>query len=56
MLAGEAVRLGAVATVLGTGLGLVYGVAGPMTVSGQAVPLVVDVPWGRVGLVALADD
>ena len=54
MLAGEAVLLAAVATALGTGLGLVYGIAGPMSVFGRAVPLVVDVPWGRIALVALA--
>ncbi|MBM6406054.1 ABC transporter permease [Phycicoccus sp. CSK15P-2] len=54
MLAGEAVLLAVVATVVGSVLGTVYGLAGPMSLFGGSVPVVLDVPWDRLGLVALA--
>lgn len=52
LLGVEALTLAAVAVAIGVPLGIGYGVAGLGAVIGTSVPLVVDIPWWRVALVA----
>lgn len=53
MLLWEAVLIAGVATVLGVALGAVYGALGTSAAFGQAGPVTVAVPWGRVVVIIL---
>ncbi len=54
MLAGESLLLAVVATVVGTLLGVAYGVAGVMSILGDTVAVLPDLAGGRVAVVGLA--
>ncbi|WP_017557281.1 FtsX-like permease family protein [Nocardiopsis baichengensis] len=53
-LAAEAVVIGLLGAVLGILIGVPFGIAGVGAIVGATAPLVVDVPWGSLALVAAA--
>ena len=53
MLGIEALVLAGVGTVLGIAVGIGYGVAGAHALLGEALDVVVAIPWGRLALVAV---